>query len=138
MDPLAYPSRGGIRGEPGRDPLRGQGHRVHLSLDGIIPYEVREFDHLSITADVANAMSMLLRTGGRGGILEQVQPPFGQQFPGQGVGFRLRDGDARGDPVHDRPGRRATVDPVQFQGPEGPYRAAPRREQHRCCRSQGV
>jgi hypothetical protein len=78
MDPLPYPSRGGIRGEPGRDPLRGQGHWMPLSLGGVVSYEVREFDHLRSCADVANAMSMLLRTGVRGGILEQVQPPFGQ------------------------------------------------------------
>ena len=44
MDPLAYPTRGGIGGESGRDPLRGQDHRMHLSLGGIVSHEVREFD----------------------------------------------------------------------------------------------
>jgi hypothetical protein len=44
MDSLAYPSRGGIGGESGRDPLRGEGHRVYLSLGGIVSYEVCEFD----------------------------------------------------------------------------------------------
>jgi hypothetical protein len=44
MDSLAYPSRGGIGGESGRDPLRGEGHRVYLRFDGIVSYEVCEFD----------------------------------------------------------------------------------------------
>jgi hypothetical protein len=91
MDPLAYPSRGGIGGESGRDPLRGQGHRVQVSLRRLVSHEMREFDQLSICAYVTNAMSTLPRTGLRGGILEQVQPPFGQQFSGAGVGLRLRD-----------------------------------------------
>jgi hypothetical protein len=63
---------------------------MHLSLGGMVPCELGKGDELSIGAPVANAMPML-RTGLRGGFLEQVEPTFGQQWAGQRIRFRLRD-----------------------------------------------
>jgi hypothetical protein len=56
MDFLVYPSRGGLGGESGGDPLRGQHHRVPPDLGGLVGHEVRERDELSVCGYITKAV----------------------------------------------------------------------------------
>src|SRR5438128_829176 len=108
MDPRAYPTRGGVSRESGGSPLRGQHRWVHPNFGGVIPRHLRQFDKLSVRAHIADAMPTI-SAGPNRRISEQLQPAFGEQPAGQRIGLWVRDWYARGDPIHDRPVRRATV-----------------------------
>jgi hypothetical protein len=43
-----YPFRGGVGGEFGGDPSRGQHHRMQTDLGGLVVHEVREGDQLGV------------------------------------------------------------------------------------------
>lgn len=121
VDSPAYPFRGGFGRESGGDPLCGQHHRVPSSLGGLVGYEVRECDQVSVAGRITDAVPRA-GMGAREGVAEQPQSALSEQLAGQRFGrLWLGNWHAGVDPVNRRGVWCASAELVQFQRPKAPH-----------------